>query len=267
MNNILAFTKKKQHNEKIVMVTCYDHLSAKIISESDIDCILIGDSGVMTTLGKESTVYATIEEMELMTKAVSSAKCAQFLIADLPFLSYRSDLDTSISSVKRLMQAGAQAVKLEGAIGNLLLIEHLYHSGIPVMGHLGLTPQHIHQLGGYKIQGKQTQAAEALIEQSKQLEQAGCFALVLECVPHELAKHITDELAIPTIGIGAGPNTDGQVLVWHDLLGFQTDFHPKFVKQYFCAKDAFKNSLNQYAQEVRNQVFPSLSHSYQGEAC
>ncbi|HCE5548977.1 3-methyl-2-oxobutanoate hydroxymethyltransferase [Legionella pneumophila serogroup 3] len=257
------FKIKKQEQKKISMLTCYDYPSACIVAESNIDCVLVGDSVAMAVHGHPTTIMATIEMMELHTQAVARGLGKQFLITDLPFLGHKSSQGHTVENVKRLLQAGAQAVKIEGADKDTFqTISHLVNAGIPVMGHIGLTPQSIHQLGGYKVQGKNSEQAETLLQQADALEQAGCFAVVIECVPQGLAKTITDSLVIPTIGIGAGPGTDGQVLVWHDMLGLQTSFNPKFVKKYFRAKDHFIEALNSYVQQVQQMHFPANEHSF-----
>jgi 3-methyl-2-oxobutanoate hydroxymethyltransferase len=256
------FHQKKKEQEKIVMLTCYDYTTAKILNDSSIDALLVGDSLAMTMHGFKDTVMATLTMMELHTAAVSRGADAKFIVSDLPFLSYRKSLSRSVYAAEKLMQAGAQAVKLEGAAGNLGLISHLVESGIPVMGHLGLTPQFVHSLGGYKVQGKTAAAAERLKSEAFTLQEAGCFAVVLECIPAQLAKEITQNLTIATIGIGAGVATDGQVLVMQDLLGLNNDFKPKFVKHFLSASQLFKDSVDHYAQAVKQREFPSDEHSY-----
>jgi 3-methyl-2-oxobutanoate hydroxymethyltransferase len=200
--------------------------------------------------------------MQAHTRAVAAGKPNRLIIADLPFMSYRKSQHHTLSNVQKLMASGAQAIKLEGAEGNLDTIYHMVHSGVPVMGHLGLTPQHIHTLGGFKAQGKTQQAQQQILKDAKSLEEAGCFAIVLECVPGELAKTITTSLSIPTIGIGAGPDTDGQVLVFHDLLGLQNHFKPKFLKTYLDGKAYFSHALNQFSEEVKKGVYPAKEHCY-----
>jgi len=260
---IQDFQKKKDSNKKISMVTCYDYTSAKIVHASDVDCVLVGDSVAMTMHGYTTTVPATVEMMVVHTQAVARAITRKFILGDLPFLSYRKDLNSNMDAVQLLMQSGAHAVKLEGAIGNIELIKHVVHSGVPVMGHIGLTPQSVHQLGGFKVQGKEDAAAQELLEQARRLEDAGCFSLVLECVPSALAKRVTDSLHIPTIGIGAGPYTSGQVLVFQDMLGMQNDFQPKFLKTYMNGFDAIKNALNDYHREVEAVAYPDeVTHCY-----
>lgn len=262
MYHILEFQKKKIAQEKISMITCYDFSCAKIIDKTNIDCILVGDSVSMVVHGYHDTTGATMKMMALHTSAVARGTSNKFIIADLPFASYRKSLSKTISAMEALIRAGAHAVKLEGADGNLNHIRHAVESGIPVMGHLGLTPQHVNMLGGFRVQGKDELSQNKLLNDAKLLEQAGCFSLVLECVPAELAKKITNTLSIPTIGIGAGSDTDGQVLVMHDLLGLQTQFKPKFLKQYFNAESAFTESINCFVSEVKAQQYPSVEHSY-----
>jgi len=261
--NILDFKKKKEQGQKISMLTCYDYTSACIIAESNIDCVLIGDSVSMTMHGFDTTVMATMEMMILHTKAVSRGLKQQFIVSDLPFLTHKGTLADGVECTKQLLQSGANSIKIEGADPQTLeTIHYLTSSGVPVMGHIGLTPQHFNQLGGFKIQGKTDKQAELLHNQAKQLELAGCFALVVECIPYQLAKAISQSLKIPAIGIGAGPYTDGQVLVWQDLLGLQTHFKPKFVKHYAQGKTVFLDAINQYHQDVSNNLYPCKEHSY-----
>lgn len=260
---IHEFKRKKQQKEKITMVTCYDYPSACIVAESDLHCILVGDSVAMAVHGHKNTIMATIEMMELHTQAVARGIGSQFLVTDLPFLSHKISLEQTMRDVKRLMQAGAHAIKIEGADKDTCqTISHVVQAGVPVMGHIGLTPQSIHQLGGHKIQGKEQTQAQQLIEQAQQLEAAGCFALVIECVPQGLAQQITEVLTIPTIGIGAGTNTDGQVLVWHDLLGLQDHFNPKFLKRFAWGKPVLLEGLNNYSTQVTQGIFPSHEHAF-----
>ncbi|MDQ8039853.1 MAG: 3-methyl-2-oxobutanoate hydroxymethyltransferase [Rickettsiella sp.] len=260
--NCQLFTQKKHDQDKIVMLTCYDYSTAKILSNSTIDALLVGDSLAMTMHGFEDTMMATLTMMELHTAAVSRGANSKFIISDLPFLSYRKSLSKSVSAAEILMRAGAQAIKLEGATGNLALISYLVESGIPVMGHLGLTPQFIHTLGGYKVQGKTAVAAEKLKQDALALQEAGCFAVVLECIPAPLAKTITENLKIATIGIGAGSDTDGQVLVLQDLLGLNLDFKPKFVRQFLNGNKILSESINQYVESVKQKEFPAYEHCY-----
>jgi 3-methyl-2-oxobutanoate hydroxymethyltransferase len=260
--NVLDFYKKKQTGEKITMLTCYDYSSAKILADATVDCLLVGDSVAMTMHGFKDTLSATVDMMAMHTAAVSRGAGNKFIIGDLPFMSYRESLSKSIAAASTLMRAGANAVKLEGAIGNIELIQHLVESGIPVMGHLGLTPQFINTLGGYKVQGKTVEAAERIKEDARALQNAGCFSLVLECVPTDLAGEITRAINIPTIGIGAGLDTDGQVLVWQDVLGLNTDFKPKFVKSYCDGYKLFKDSIDSFVASVKSQEFPLDENCY-----
>lgn len=258
------FKQKKINQNKISMITCYDYPSACIVAESQIDCVLVGDSIAMTVYGYDSTIMANMEMMINHTAAVSRGIGKKFVISDMPFLSYRHSLSDTITNVKKLVQAGAHAVKIEGGDDDICqTITHLVTSGIPVMGHIGLTPQSVMQLGGYKIQGRSKDKAAALLQQAIKLEDAGCFAIVIECVPGNLAAEITSNLTIPTIGIGAGSGTDGQVLVWHDLLGMQADFKLSFVKQFANSKNMFLDAINAYAADVQNMKFPELQHTFQ----
>lgn len=261
--SIITLSNRKKKQQKITMVTCYDYPSAKIINETDIDAVLVGDSVAMVVHGHENTTTATLDMMALHTQAVAKGLKKALLVADLPFMSYRKSLKDTMIAVERLVHAGAQAIKLEGADDNLETIRYIVNSGVPVMGHLGLTPQSIHQLGGFKVQGKLPEAQAKLLENAKQLEAAGCFSLVLECIPSSLAQTATQHLNIPTIGIGAGSYTDGQILVWHDVLGIQNELQPKFLKQYHNAHDAMQKALGKYAEEVKQSIFPNESlHSY-----
>lgn len=262
INNILDFVKKKKASEKISMLTCYDYTSARILSRSAIDCLLVGDSTAMTMHGFKNTLSATMDMMFYHTAAVSRGANNKFIVTDLPFLSYRKSLSKSISAARRLIQAGANAVKLEGVTGNIKFIQHLTESGVPVMGHLGLTPQFIHALGGYKIQGKTFESAEQLKYDAQLLQNAGCFAIVLECVPSLLAKEITQQLSIPIIGIGAGQYTDGQVLVFQDLLGLNIDFKPKFTKVFIDGYESINKAVKSYIHEINSGEFPQDEHCY-----
>lgn len=260
--NIFDFAKMKQGNEKITLVTCYDYTSAKILASTSVDALLVGDSVAMTMHGYKDTLSATIEMIAFHTAAVSRGAEDKFIIADLPFLSYRKSLSENVSAAQTLMQAGAHAVKLENAAGNLELIRHLTESGIPVMGHLGLTMQLMHTLGGLKVQGKTEEAAERMKADALALQEAGCFSLVLECIPPLLATAISQSLFIPTIGIGAGANTDGQVLVFQDVLGLNTDFQPKFVKTFMEGYEQVKQGIEKYVSEVKTGGFPTDEHCY-----
>jgi 3-methyl-2-oxobutanoate hydroxymethyltransferase len=261
--NVLDFKRKKEQKEKIAMLTCYDYPSACIVSESLIDCVLVGDSVAMAVHGHHSTIMATMDMMVLHTAAVARGITDQFLISDLPFLCHRASPKDTIQNVKQLLQAGAHSVKIEGAdTDTCQTIAHLVTAGIPVMGHIGLTPQSVHQLGGYKVQGREQEQADLIVQQAIQLETAGCFALVLECVPSTLAQTVTSSLTIPTIGIGAGVGTDGQVLVWHDMLGLQTSFKPRFVKQFSEGKEVLLSAIHTYVEQVKHHHFPGAEHAF-----
>lgn len=260
--NIHDFKTKKEKGEKISVITCYDYTSARILNSTQIDAILVGDSLAMTMYGERTTLPATIEHMILHTQAVARGASQKFIIGDLPFLSYRKSLSKSMSAVGALMGAGAHAVKLEGLFGNEELIEHIVQSGVPVMGHLGLTPQSVNQLGGYRVQGREHDQAEQIVHGALELEKRGCFSIVLECIPSSLARKISEKLQIPTIGIGAGPDTDGQVLVWQDMLGMNSDFKPKFVREYLSGEKLIAQAMDQYAQDVKRGTFPSPKESY-----
>lgn len=259
---ILEFQRKKRENEKISMVTCYDYTSAKLLAQTAVDCLLVGDSVAMTMHGFKHTLSATIEMMCTHTAAVSRGASEKFIVSDLPFMSYRKSLSDSMLAIQLLMQNGASAVKLEGADGNLELIKHTVESGVPVMGHLGLTPQSVHQLGGYKVQGKTDATAEKLKQDALALQQAGCFCIVLECVPAQLAAEITQALDIPTIGIGAGADTNGQVLVYQDLLGMDKTFKPKFVKSFLDGSERIRQAVESYINEIHSGEFPLHEHSF-----
>ena len=262
MNTILDFQKKKLNQQKITMITGYDFTFAKIIQKTNIDCVLVGDSLAQVMHGHPTTLKATAQMMALHTAAVVRGLPNKFIIADMPFLSTRKGLKHTMDCVDLVMKAGAQAIKIEGADGHLTLIQHITQSGIPVMGHLGLTPQSIHQLGGPKIQGRKTEQATKILNDAVALENAGCFAVVLECVPSVLAKEISSVLKIPTIGIGAGSDTDGQVLVLQDMLGMNPDFHPKFLKKYLNGSELIINALNNYVTDVEAIKFPTAEHAY-----
>lgn len=260
---ITDFARKKQRAEKITMLTCYDYPSARIIAESRLDCVLVGDSVAMAVHGHESTVMASMDMMVLHTAAVARGITRQLIVADLPFLCHRLSMADTISNVRRLMQAGAQVIKMEGGDADTChSIATLVNAGVPVIGHIGLTPQSICQLGGYTIQGKNEADAARLLHEAQALERAGCSALVIECVPQTVAQTITQALSIPTIGIGAGVATDGQVLVWHDMLGLQDDFQPRFLKTWAQGKRVLLTAIDAYVQHVQTAQFPAEEHAY-----
>jgi len=261
MNSILDFAKYKSTERKITMVTCYDYWSAQIIDVSDVDAVLVGDSAAMVMYGYETTVFSDVDMIARHTEAVRNGLKTKFLVSDMPFLAHKKSREYLVESIDKIFKAGAQSVKIEGAGDTVYDIEYIVKSGIPVMGHLGLTPQSVHQLGGFKIQGKNG-TADKIIESAKALEQAGCFALVLEMVPAELARIITESISIPTIGIGAGKFTSGQILVLQDLLGLTKAFSPKFLRKYFNGFEQLKSALNNYNADVKDSLFPAEMESF-----
>jgi 3-methyl-2-oxobutanoate hydroxymethyltransferase len=259
---IVEFQKAKREGRKLIVVTAYDALFTRIVEQAGIEAILVGDSLGVVVQGKANTLSVTMEEMLYHTKLVAESARRALVIADMPFMSYQVSRDEALRNAGRFIQAGAQAVKLEGGAPVVDRIAAMTQIGIPVMGHLGMTPQSVHQLGGYKVQGKGKDQAKILLDDAKALEAAGAFAVVLEAIPAELAKTITDQLTIPTIGIGAGPHCDGQVLVLYDLLGLFDEFVPKFVKPYAHLKADALQALRRYKEEVEQGKFPSDSESY-----
>ncbi len=253
----------KQRGKKITMLTAYDYAMAKIIDEAGIPMILVGDSLGMVVLGYESTVSVTIEEMLHHTKAVVRATRRALVVGDMPFMTYNvSTADAMRNAARFIQEAGAQAVKIEGGIALAESVRAIVDCGIPVMGHIGFTPQSINQIGGYKVQGRTKAAAKMLLEDAKVLEQAGAFAVVMEMVPTSLAALITQQIAIPTIGIGAGKGCDGQVQVVSDILGLFTDFVPKHAKQYAKLADEIRVAVIEYDTEVRNGCFPTNDQGF-----
>ena len=253
---ILDFQSKCDQGEKLVVVTAYDYSMALAVDAAGVDAILVGDSLSMTMLGRPDTLSATMDEMIHHTKAVAKGTRHALVIGDMPFLSYQLGPEEALENAGAfLTEAGAQAVKLEWCPQAPEVTEFLVGNGVPVMGHVGFTPQHVHQLGGYHQQGKDKSSAARLVQQAKDLEKAGAFAVVLELVPQETAKKITQSLKVPTIGIGAGPHCDGQVQVLHDMLGLMPDFHPKHAKAYVKLHETVKDAVRRYAQEVRDGKF------------
>ena len=253
----------KARGEKIPMITAYDYTSARIVDDAGIPMILVGDSLGQTMLGYDSTVPVTMDEMIHHTKTVVRGSSRALVVGDMPFMSYQTGSTDALRNAARFLQeAGAQTVKLEGGVTMASTVQRLVSAGIPVMGHIGLTPQSVNQLGGYKVQGRTLKTAVRVMEDARALEQAGAFAIVLECVPESLSKLITDRLSIPTIGIGAGKECDGQVQVFHDMLGLINDFTPKHAKRYASLGDTVASALRQYAAEVKDRSFPDPSHSY-----
>lgn len=252
-----------QTTPKIVCLTAYDYPSAQILDASDVDVLLVGDTLGMVVLGYESTVPVTIEEILHHLRAVRRGTRRALLVGDMPFGSYHVSIEDSVRAAFRLVkEGGAEAVKLEGGERHFELIHRLVDSGIPVMGHIGMTPQSVNALGGFKVQGRSAQAAEQLLRDAHAIEAAGAFAVVLECVPRELAARITEKLRVPTIGIGAGPDCDGQILVFHDLLGLTPGHVPKFARQYTDLSSVISQAVTSYCNDVRQGSFPSDAESY-----
>ena len=259
---IPEFQQAKRDKKKLAVVTAYDALFTRLVEQAGIETILVGDSLGIVVQGKSNTLSVTMEEMLYHTKLVASAAQRALVIADMPFMSYQASSEEAVRNAGRFLQVGAAAVKLEGGAIMADRVRAMTSIGIPVMGHLGMTPQSVHVLGGYKVQGKVKDRAASLLEDAKALEAAGAFGLVLEAMPVNVAKDITEALSIPTIGIGAGPHCDGQVLVLHDLLGLFDDFVPKFVKPYAHLKTEALQAVRRYKEEVEQGVFPSDSESY-----
>ena len=253
----------KQEGQPITMLTAYDYSMAKVLDAAGIDMLLVGDSLGNVVLGYDSTLPVTMEDMLHHVKAVCRGTQRAMVVADMPFMSYQISVENALFNAGRFMkETGAQAVKLEGGLEVASQVKAMVKAGIPVVGHLGLTPQSIHQLGGFKVQGKEESAAKKLLEDAKVLEEAGAFCLVLECVPTPLAKLITESLSIPTIGIGAGPFCDGQVLVTYDLLGLYPGYTPKFVKKYVNLNLEIKKAVKSYVKDVKTSAFPDEEHSF-----
>jgi len=244
------------------MVTCYDYLSAKIIAGTNIDAVLVGDSAAMVMHGFNTTVNADINMMLAHVAAVARGLAGRVMIADLPFLAHTKGKKFLMEGVDAIMKAGANAIKIEGAGATLKTIRYLTEADVPVMGHLGLTPQSVNNLGGFRMCGRDDYQKAKLLDDSKRLEDAGVFSLVLEMIPAALAAEITESLTVPTIGIGAGNMTSGQILVLHDLLGMNPDFRPRFVKRFLEGEPLIREALNRYNAEVKSLVFPSEKESY-----
>jgi 3-methyl-2-oxobutanoate hydroxymethyltransferase len=255
----------KERGERFVMLTAYDASSAALLDDLEVPVILVGDSLGMVVLGYDSTVPVTLEEMLHHTRAVSRGAPNAIVVGDLPFGTYQDGPSQALASATRMLkEAGANAVKLEGGGPMVAVTEHLVRAGIPVMGHLGLTPQSVNQFGGFKVQGRGEAAADQLVEDAVALADAGAFAIVLECIPTELGRRVTEAVPVPTIGIGAGPHTDAQVLVWHDLLGLTTGRLPRFVKQYVDLRSEISGAIKSFQHEVADGAYPGPEHSYEG---
>jgi 3-methyl-2-oxobutanoate hydroxymethyltransferase len=254
--------KVRAGSDPLVMVTAYDAPGARMADEAGVDLILVGDSLAMVVLGYDDTLQVTIDDMAHHVAAVARAKPRPLVVGDLPWLSYHVSVEDTVRNAAQLVRAGAQAVKLEGGRKRVGAIEAIIDAEIPVMGHIGLTPQSVHAMGGFKVQGKESSAALVLVEDAKALEAAGCFSIVLEGVPDEVGRMITDAVNVPTIGIGAGPHCDGQVLVFHDVLGLEDRIIPKFVRRYADLKAAGVSALTAFAADVRSGRFPADEESY-----
>lgn len=263
MKTTAQFLQMKERGEKIVMVTAYDYAQATLAEQAGVDMILVGDSLGMVVLGYDSTMRVTVEDMIHHSKAVRRGAKDTFVVVDMPFGSYHGDVNTTLQTAVRMMQeTNANAVKVEGAGEVIDVIRKLTSAGIPVVAHLGLQPQSAGVLGGYKVQGKTAEQAEALIRDAQAVQQAGACAVVFECIPHQLTEMISHQLVIPTIGIGAGVEADGQVLVYHDLLKFGEHRVPKFVEIFADAGHVMREGLASYTQAVKNGTFPTLAHSF-----
>lgn len=259
-----TFQKLKDNGEKIAMLTAYDYSTAQVLESAGIDGILVGDSLAQVVLGHENTYNVTLEEMLIFVKAVARGAKNSFIVGDMPFMTYNTSVERGLENISQMIKAGANAVKLEGCNDYILtLVKRCVESGIPILGHLGFTPQLMNTIGGYKIQGKSFDAAEKILESAKKLEEAGAFAVVLELMPAESAEYITKNLNIPTIGIGAGAGCSGQIVVIDDILGKFTDFTPKFVKKYANLHETILESVKKYSAEVKEGIFPSKEQSFE----
>ncbi|MEI7553137.1 MAG: 3-methyl-2-oxobutanoate hydroxymethyltransferase [Verrucomicrobiota bacterium] len=262
VDSIHGFAAAKAASRKIVIVTSYDAWSARLLTDLPIDALLVGDSAMMVMHGERDTLGATAELMALHTRAVARGAPDKFIIADMPFLSVRQGATRALDCAAQLLRAGAQAVKVEGVRGHADVIRHLVESGIPVMGHLGLIPQSVHQFGGYRVQGRAAAAAAQMQDDAAALEAAGCFAVVLECIPATLAREITAALNVPTIGIGAGRHCDGQVLVLQDLLGLNPGFQPRFVRRFADGSALVRRGAGRFVAAVRHGKFPAAKEVF-----
>ena len=262
-NTSVTFKESKKNGEKLTMLTAYDYTTAKLLDESGVDSILVGDSLGMVVLGYDDTLSVTMEDMIHHSAAVARGAKNALVITDMPFMSYQTSVYDAVVNAGRLVKEGkAQAVKLEGGIEFCEHIKAIVKASIPVCAHIGLTPQSINAFGGFKVQGKGKEEAQRLLDEARAVEEAGAFAVVLECVPAKLAKKISESISIPTIGIGAGAGCDGQVLVYQDMLAMYSDFKPKFVKQYAQIGSVMKEAFRRYIDEVKSGAFPSEEHTF-----
>ena len=258
--SVRTLRKYKENHERFSMLTAYDYSTAQVLDKAEIDGILVGDSLAMVVLGHENTYNITIDEMLIVARGAKRA----MVVTDMPFMSYTIDIPSALTNIGNMIKLGSRAVKLEGCNDHIIsLVKRCTETGIPVLGHLGFTPQLMNTLGGHKIQGKTSDKIEAILESAKKLEEAGCFGIVLELMPAESAKYITENLKIPTIGIGAGVNCSGQVVVIDDILGKFTDFTPKFIKKYTNLHDEIMNGVINYKKEVKDKIFPSEKESFE----
>ncbi len=262
-NTVTTFRQQKLNHDKITMLTAYDYSTAKLMDASGINGILVGDSLGMTMLGYEDTLSVTMEDMIHHTAAVARGAKNALVVGDMPFMSYQTSVYDAVKNAGRLMKEGrCQAVKLEGGASVCQQIEAITKASIPVMAHIGLTPQSVNAFGGFKVQGKDAENAKRILEEAKEVEQAGAFAVVLECVPAKLAALITKTISIPTIGIGAGADCDGQILVYQDMLGMFSDFKPKFVKHFANVGEVMKNGFKAYIDETKSGTYPAAEHTF-----
>ena len=262
MNTVREFAAAKTTGRKIVVVTAYDAWTARLLRDTPVDAVLVGDSAMMVMHGQRDTLGATVELMAMHTRAVVRGAPGKLVITDFPFLAARKGTAAALDAAAELLRAGAEAVKIEGVRGHADVIRHLVESGVPVMGHLGLQPQSVHALGGYAVRGRDAAEAARLREDAAELEAAGAFAIVLECIPQRLAREITAVVRIPTIGIGAGAGCDGQVLVLHDLLGLTPDFRPRFVRHFAEGAELVQKGVARFATAVRDGKFPAGKESF-----
>jgi 3-methyl-2-oxobutanoate hydroxymethyltransferase len=262
-NTVLTLQKQKKEGNKITMLTAYDYSTAKLVNDAGIEMILVGDSLGMTMLGYEDTLPVTMEDMIHHTRAVTRGTTDTFVVADMPFMSYQTSVYDAVYNAGRLIkEGGAQAVKLEGGASVCQQIKAIVDASIPVCAHIGMTPQSVNAMGGFKVQGKNIDVAKKIVEDAKKVEEAGAFMVVLECVPAKLAAYVTEQINIPTIGIGAGTGCDGQVLVYQDMLNMFGGHQAKFVKHFANIGDAMKEGFKAYAKEVKDGTFPAKEHTY-----
>lgn len=261
----VSLSARKGTGPAIAVVTAYDATIARLLDAAGVDVLMVGDSLGMVVQGRDDTLSVTLDEVIYHTRAVTRVRPRAHVVADLPFLSYQLSPEQALSSAGRLVQEGrCESVKLEGGVSRAEAVRRIVDAGIPVMGHVGLTPQSVHQMGGFRVQGRTEEAARRILEDARALDEAGVYAIVVEGVPSELGRTITENVSVPTIGIGAGPHTDGQVLVCYDLLGMYREFTPKFVKRFAEAGDVVVNAASRYVEEVRAGVFPGPEHSFSG---